>query len=255
MKKCLHITGRRKGAKQHRSNRSKLRKSKKFDIVFRSPGPSSFIKKDKDGKVIVTNIVGNIKQKDYTTKIGKDSRQENKTAKQAKKDRIRQILANAGFEPTVHYTRKEKKRFTRMIKKQLFVQPKAVTLTKEDIKARIAVEKQQKKELFESRRYMSPFGKKGIQKGFVASELAVKEPKEQRMFRYAVQRRSDDNPLKDVDFLTDYFKAETREEAKKKASEIAKKKYSKDEKFTGIRILDSKDNNTIYYPKSTLFAA
>lgn len=75
------------------------------------------------------------------------------------------------------------------------------------------------------------------------------------MFRYAVQRRSDDNPLKDTDFLTDYFKAETREEAKKKASEIAKKKYSKDEKFTGIRILDSKDNNTIYYPKSTLLAA
>lgn len=102
---------------------------------------------------------------------------------------------------------------------------------------------------------MSPFGKKNIQKGFVASELAVKEPKEQRTFRYTIQRRSDDNPLKDVDFLTDYFDAETREEAKKKASEIAKKKYSKDEKFTGIRITDSKDNNIICYPKSTLLAA
>lgn len=244
-----------KGKKLSKTNRSKLRKSKKIEVVFRRPGPSPYITKDENGKVVITNAVSKIKQKSYTTEVGKNSRQENKTAKQVKKDRVKQILASIGFEPTVHYTRKEKKKFTRIIKKQLFVQPKEVTLTKADIKARIAVEKQQKKEIFESRRYMSPFGKKNIQKGFVASELAVKEPKEQRTFRYTIQRRSDDNPLKDVDFLTDYFDAETREEAKKKASEIAKKKYSKDEKFTGIRITDSKDNNIICYPKSTLLAA
>lgn len=58
----------RTGVKQHKSNRSKLYRSKKSEVVFRSPGPSPFIKKDKDGKVVITNIVGNVKQKDYTTK-------------------------------------------------------------------------------------------------------------------------------------------------------------------------------------------
>ena len=36
----------------------------------------------------------------YCTELGKKARQENKTAKQAKKELIKQILASAGFEPT-----------------------------------------------------------------------------------------------------------------------------------------------------------
>lgn len=248
------VQHKRTGVKLSRTNRSKLRRSKKTEVVFRSPGPSPFITKGEDGKVSIINIVGKVNQKSYTTDIGKNARQANKTAKQAKKDRIKQILASAGFDPTIKYTRKEKKKFTRRIKNLLFVQPKKVTLTDDEIKARIEMRKQRRKEEFEARRYMSPFGKKGVQKGFVASQLSVKEAKETRKFKYVIQNKSENNPQQDTDFLTDYFDAETREDAKKKVAEIAKK-YAKNDKFTGIRIQDSKDNNIIYYPKSTLLAA
>lgn len=124
-------TGRRKGEKLSRSNRAKLRRSKKIEVITSSPGPSPYITKSEDGKVTIKNIVGNVKQKDYTTKVGKDSRQANKTARQEKKNRIKQILASLNFDPTIKYTRKEKKRFTRAVKKNLFKDSASVIPTKE----------------------------------------------------------------------------------------------------------------------------
>ena len=73
-------------------------------------------------------------------------------------------------------------------------------------------------------------------------------------FRYVIQNQSEDNPIKDIDFLTDYVEASTREEALTKVKDIAKK-YVNNKKFTGMRIEDTVDNNSIYYPKSTLLAA
>lgn len=129
-------TGRRKGEKLSRSNRAKLRRSKKSEIILSSPGPSPYITKNKDGKVVIKNITGNVKQKDYTTKIGKESRQANKTARQEKKNRIKEILASLNFDPTVKYTRKEKKRFTRAVKKYLFKDSSSVVSTKDESKLR-----------------------------------------------------------------------------------------------------------------------
>ena len=58
-----------KGKKLSRTNRSKLRRSKKVEEVFRRPGPSPYITKGENGKVIITNIVGKVKQKSYTTEV------------------------------------------------------------------------------------------------------------------------------------------------------------------------------------------
>lgn len=254
MKKNLSGKNRdHKGKKLSRTNRSKLRRSKKIEKVFRRQGPSPLITKSENGKVVITNVTGKVKQKSYTTDVGKNSRQENRTAKQAKKELIKQILASAGFEPTVHYTRKEKKKFTRLIKKQLFVQPKPVNLTKEEIKVRFQREKEHKAELLASRPHINEV-KASVLEFLKKSKEILDNKKNTRKFCYVVQNQSEENPSKDTDFLTDYIEANTKEEALSKVKDIAKK-YIDNEKFTGMRIEDTVNNDSVYYPKSTLLAA
>lgn len=194
------------------------------------------------------------RQAEYTTKIATESRNENKNAKLSKKERIKQILKEAGYDPTIKYTRKEKRKFTCIVKNRLFEKPKPVTLTKEQIKERIKIKQGLREQLLKERKHISEFVNKKIQKGYTAAELSVKEKTDIRTFQYVVQKKSEDNPQRDYDFLTDYFKASSREDAKNKAMKIAKK-YADNDDVTGIRIQDSKDNNIIYYTKSKLLAA
>lgn len=194
------------------------------------------------------------RQAEYTTKIATESRNENKNAKLSKKERIKQILREAGYDPTIKYTSKEKRKFTRIVKNKLFEKPKPVTLTKEQIKERIRIKQGLREQLLKERKHISEFVNKKIQKGYTAAELSVKEKTDIRTFQYVVQKKSEDNPQRDYDFLTDYFKASSREDAKNKAMKIAKK-YADNDDVTGIRIQDSKDNNIIYYTKSKLLAA
>lgn len=194
------------------------------------------------------------RQAEYTTKIATESRNENKNAKLSKKERIKQILKEAGYDPTIKYTSKEKRKFTRIVKNKLFEKPKSVTLTKEQIKERIKIKQGLREQLLKECKHISEFVNKKIQKGYTATELSVKEKADIRTFQYVVQKKSEDNPQRDYDFLTDYFKASSREDAKNKAMKIAKK-YADNDDVTGIRIQDSKDNNIIYYTKSKLLAA
>ncbi len=194
------------------------------------------------------------RQAEYTTKIATESRNENKNAKLSKEARIKQILKEAGYDPTIKYTSKEKRKFTRIVKNKLFEKPKPVTLTKEQIKERIRIKQGLREQLLKERKHISEFVNKKIQKGYTAAELSVKEKTDIRTFQYVVQKKSEDNPQRDYDFLTDYFKASSREDAKNKAMKIAKK-YADNDDVTGIRIQDSKDNNIIYYTKSKLLAA
>lgn len=194
------------------------------------------------------------RQAEYTTKIATESCNENKNAKLSKKERIKQILKEAGYDPTIKYTSKEKRKFTRIVKNKLFEKPKSVTLTKEQIKERIKIKQGLREQLLKERKHISEFVNKKIQKGYTATELSVKEKADIRTFQYVVQKKSEDNPQRDYDFLTDYFKASSREDAKNKAMKIAKK-YADNDDVTGIRIQDSKDNNIIYYTKSKLLAA
>lgn len=194
------------------------------------------------------------RQAEYTTKVATESRNENKNAKLSKKERIKQILKEAGYDPTIKYTNKEKRKFTRIVKNKLFEKPKPVTLTKEQIKERIKFKQGLLEQLLKEHKHISEFVNKKIQKGYTAAELSVKEKADIRTFQYVVQKKSEDNPQRDYDFLTDYFKASSREDAKNKAMKIAKK-YADNDDITGIRIQDSKDNNIIYYTKSKLLAA
>ena len=194
------------------------------------------------------------RQAEYTTKIATESRNENKNAKLSKKERIKQILKEAGYDPTIKYTSKEKRKFTCIVKNKLFEKPKPVTLTKEQIKERIRIKQRLREQLLKERKHISEFVNKKIQKGYTAAELSVKEKTDIRTFQYVVQKKSEDNPQRDYDFLTDYFKASSREDAKNKAMKIAKK-YANNDDVTGIRIQDSKDNNITYYTKSKLLAA
>lgn len=194
------------------------------------------------------------RQAEYTTKVATESRNENKNAKLSKKERIKQILKEAGYDPTNKYTSKEKRKFTRIVKNKLFEKPKPVTLTKEQIKERIKIKQGLREQLLKERKHISEFVNKKIQKGYTAAELSIKEKADIRTFQYVVQKKSEDNAQRDYDFLTDYFKASSREDAKNKVMKIAKK-YADNDDITGIRIQDSKDNNIIYYTKSKLLAA
>lgn len=215
------VQHKRTGVKLSRTNRSKLRRSKKTEVVFRSPGPSPFITKGEDGKVSITNIVGKVSQKSYTTDIGKNARQENKTAKQAKKDRIKQILASAGFDPTIKYTRKEKKKFTRTVKKNLFAKKEVVIPSEEEVNKR-------------------------------KFKYVIQRKRSEKIVPAVVQTIEDHRVY---DFKTDYFEATSKEDAFKLAVKEAKK-FEKDSSFTGVTVYDMEGDNSItYYTRSKLLAA
>lgn len=215
------VQHKRTGVKLSRTNRSKLRRSKKTEVVFRSPGPSPFITKGEDGKVSITNIVGKVSQKSYATDIGKNARQENKTAKQAKKDRIKQILASAGFDPTIKYTRKEKKKFTRTVKKNLFAKKEVVIPSEEEVNKR-------------------------------KFKYVIQRKRSEKIVPAVVQTIEDHRVY---DFKTDYFEATSKEDAFKLAVKEAKK-FEKDSSFTGVTVYDMEGDNSItYYTRSKLLAA
>ena len=81
-------------------------------------GPS-LVTEVKDGKTVNWNSWSS-KNKQQPTEIAKNAIEENKAIKQSKKERIKNILMKAGYDPTIHYTRKEKKKFTRIVKNSLF---------------------------------------------------------------------------------------------------------------------------------------
>lgn len=180
-------------------------------------GPS-LVTEVKDGKTVNWNSWSS-KNKQQPTEIAKNAMEENKAIKQSKKELIKNILMKAGYDPTIHYTRKEKKKFTRIVK----YKPLPI--------------------------------KAGKQKGFTAAELAVKEKPKERKFKYVINRRRSDDDKRTYDFKTDYFVASTREEAKKKAAKEAKQ-YRNDSSFAGITVQDIEgDNNIIYYDGKSLLAA
>lgn len=185
----------------------------------------------KDGKTVEWNSWSS-KQKQQPTKVAIEAMKENKAIVQSKKERIKQILMKAGYDPTVNYTRKEKKKFTRIVKDNLFVKAKPTTLTTKQIKDKLKANRAAKK-----------------------AELAVKEKPNKRKFKYTVQRRRSDDEKRVYDFKTDYFIALTRDDAKKKAA-IEAKKFKKDTSFAGITVQDIEgDNNIIYYDGKSLLAA
>ena len=162
----------------------------------------------------------------------------------------------AGYDPTIHYTRKEKKKFTRIVKNSLFDKfPKPKERTKAEWKELFTQQKAAKEARMEALKYKPLPIKAGKQKGFTAAELAVKEKPKERKFKYTINRRRSDDDKRTYDFKTDYFTASTRDEAKKKVAKEAKQ-YRNDSSFAGITVQDIEgDNNIIYYDGKSLLAA
>lgn len=187
------------------------------------------------------------KQSEYITKTAYEAMKANKDAKQSKKDRIKEILKEAGYDPKAQYTSKQKRKFTRIVKNKLFTESKPVTLTKDEILSRFEEEKKLKAFRFDRLHYEPLPVKKGKQRLISVAELLKKEEPKERKFMYVVQRKRSDDPMRTYDFATDYFNADTREAAKKKVMKIAKK-YKKDESFAGITVKDiNGDNSHTYY--------
>lgn len=198
-------------------------------------------------------------QKNYITSQAENAMKENKKIKQSKKDQIKKILMDAGFDPKKHYTRKEKNKFTRIVKNKLFTKAVTPSFTEESIR-KIIKEKNIAKKIRQDKLPYVPLFKPlpvvfGKQRNPSVAEINKKETPKDRKFKYVVQRRRSDDPMRCYDFLTDYFNAKTSEEAKKKASKIAKK-YIKDTSFTGITVKDIEGtNDIIYYDGKALIAA
>lgn len=198
----------------------------------------------------------NNKYKDTITKIGKAAITENKRIKQEKKELIKSILMKAGYDPTIRYTRKEKKKFTRIVKNSFYSKPKQTTiLTDEQYKAKFKAERKAKKQTENQIRTMQLPVSKGKQRPISAEEFIKKESSNKRKFRYTINRQSDENPNKVYDFKTDYFEASTRKEAKTKALTILKE-YKRDTSFRGVTVHDiNGDNSITYYTRDNLKAA
>lgn len=232
-------------------------------------GPSQSIKRNSDGKLqFIKRVEKGVRQKDYTTPIAKQAIQEIHNVKSSKKEFIKNVLSKAGYDNTISYTRKEKKRFTRAVKKAWCnaVTSKQTKLTTEEAKARIgtrAERKQQKIEKYNKLPYykdalITPPNKKGVQRPVSVTELVNirnNEKPNKRKFTYVINRvreadmklKEEGRPYRNYDFLTDYFEEETIKKAEKKIGQIAKK-YLKDTSFTGITLKDPDGENlTTYY--------
>lgn len=220
-------------------------------------GPS-LVTETKDGKTVNWNSWSS-KNKQQPTKIAKTAMEENKAIKSSKKELIKNILMKAGYDPTVRYTRKEKKRFTRIVKNNLFTKPKPVTLTTEQIKEKIKTEKLAKKVMqakFDEEVRNNPLPpKKGKQMAPSAAELSVKEKPNKRTFEYTVNRKMSENPMRNYDFKKGTFEANTKNSAMQKAKELAKE-YKDDTSFAGITVKDiNGDNSITFYSPTKLLAA
>lgn len=266
MKKILaNKKEKRTGVKLSTANKSKLRKSKKVECFTKvEPSLSKYIEYDKDGKVI--GFISNSKKvhlADHLTNIAKKAIEDNKAAKIAKKERIKQILANViEFDPNIHYSRKEKKRFTRAIKKHLFVQPKSVNLTDEEIKIRFAEEKKRKVELLKERPHKNEI--KSSMVDFITKNKEVltkmkSNPKkeESKKYKYIIKQQSKEAPQKEIDLLTDYITAKSNTEATEIAKATFRSMYknSKDkDNLTGLSVTPLDTEQSSYYPKDTILS-
>lgn len=232
-------------------------------------GPSLVIEYTEDGKVKNFNS-WNKSNKQVMTDIAKEAQKEYHIVTNSKKERIKQILQSVNYDPTIKYTRKEKKRFARAVKNNLFSSEPIdlTTIVKRKFynRERLKVEYLLKKgktltphadivnaALAINNSKNSINSKNSKTKSLSATEINHEKPNK-RKFTYVINRvcEADINskrtnlPYKTYDFLTDYFEAETVQSAERKAANLVKK-YLKDESFAGVTLKDPEGTNFITY--------
>lgn len=217
-------------------------------------GPSLVIEYDKDGKVKNFNSWSK-HSKQNMSKVAIEAQKEYKIAANSKKEAVKKILQSCGYDPTIKYTRKEKKRFTRAVKQKLF---DLTTIVKREFYNRKALKEKYSK-VSEQTPHATAVNtaiavKERSKTKALSAEEINKEKPNKRKFTYIINRvveadinaKKEGRPYKNYDFLTDYFEADTVKSAEKKAANIAKK-YLKDESFAGITIKDPEGLNMTTY--------
>lgn len=217
-------------------------------------GPSLVIEYDKDGKVKNFNSWSK-NNKQNMSKMAQSAQKDYKFAANSKKEAVKKILQNCGYDPTIKYTRKEKKRFTRAVKEKLF---NLTTIVKREFYNREALKKKYSK-VSEQTPHATAVNttiaikERSKTKALTAKEIN-KETHSKRKFTYIINRvveadmnaKKEGRPYKNYDFLTDYFEADTVKSAEKKAANLAKK-YLKDESFAGVTLKDPEGLNMTTY--------
>lgn len=205
------------------------------------------------------------KQKEYITKEAIASMNENLRIKRQNKDRMNKILESLGYDKTLHYTRSEKKVFTRKVKAIMSPKKKPIELTISQYKEKFAKEKADKLARLESLPHIkdveiyrptthkaNTFIRDMSSKSKIIQEKLSEflnskqqdDSTDKKKFRYSVQRQSEDNPMKSTIFMTDYIYADDMNKAKEIIKEKAAQYKKTDNKFTGIILSELKEDNT-----------
>ena len=224
-------------------------------------GPSLVIEYTEDGKVKNFNS-WNKNNKQAMTDIAKETQKEYHIVANSKKERIKQILQSVSYDPTIKYTRKEKKRFTRAVKNNLFssksIDSTTIVKRKYYNRERLKVEYLLKKGISLTPHADMVNAALAIDNSKKTRSLSAteinNEKANKRKFTYIINRvceadinsKKSNLPYKTYDFLTDYFEAETVKSAERKAAELSKK-YLKDESFAGVTLKDPEGTNFITY--------
>lgn len=252
-------------------------------IKVHEHGPSETVTFDKDGKVKNWNSRSAHNHVKHS-KEAIQARSDNRLAKDNKKNRIKTILKEIGYDPTINYTRKEKKKFTRTVKAKLYAKPtkpwnKEEAMKRAEIRAKAKKErlaalphineikkqmeailppkiKTGNKPIVRNERYIKYVKQKlGYQVLRTAAELQLNEKGKNRKFIYSISRVKEEDmeafkqgrPFRTYDFYTDHFNANTVKEAEKKLVELSKK-WEKDSSYTGIVLRDPEGlSMTTYY--------
>ncbi len=256
-------------------------------IKVQEHGPSETVTFDKDGKVKNWNSRSAHNHVKHS-KEAIQARSDNRLAKENKKNRIKTILKEAGYDPTISYTRKEKKKFTRAVKAKLYAKP-TKPWSKEEAMKRIEIRAKAKKERLaalphvneikkqmeailpqkvktgnkpipKNERYLEYLKKLGVQNRKSAAQMQMKEKAKSRKFIYSVERvREEDlkaqkegRPFRTYDFYTHNFMANTVKEAEKRVAKLFEK-WEKDTSFTGIVLRDPDgERMTTYYTREKI---
>lgn len=183
------------------------------------------------------------KNHQHFTDIAKAAREEYNKTKASKKALIKLLLSKCNYDPTIKYTRKEKKRFTSYIKKNFFVKHEpAKVLTDKEYKIKFKVERELKNKRREELPYRSPL---------TVKSKKITNIKQEKPIALVVDMHSKEDPDKTYEFYTTYSTTTSKEDSKNKAIELAKD-YKDNSDFAGITIKNMQTNEFIYYTKEAL---
>lgn len=258
------IRNSKRSEKNSKRAKSHTVKQMVFNTIYEI-GPSLTTKTDKDGKTIEWNSWSSHSHQKLTKEAAMNQ-DINTKAKNDKKNRIKEILKKAGYDPTIKYTREEKKKFTRAVKANLFEKPKP-EISDEQAIQHIKERTIMKKKKFDERpsyadliRNLPP--KPGKQRPISAAIANKKEKSNPRKFTYVINRvkeedmksKKEGGSFRSYDFMTDHFDADSKKNAEIKLKEIAKA-WLKDESFSGITLKDKEGDNSIIFYSPTKLAA